>query len=313
MKKIDLVTGFLGSGKTTFIRKYAGYLMDKGYKVGILENDFGAVNVDMMLLQDLVGDKCDLEMVAGGCDADCHKRRFKTKLIALRMQDFDRIIVEPSGIFDLDEFFDTLREAPLDRWYQIGSVISVVDAGLEDDLSKQAEYVLASETAYAGMIVLSKTGSVSEDKIADTIAHLNRSLENVKCKRKISSEVIRKVWTEFTDEDFQDIMDSGYKSESFEKLDFDQRDIFNTVYLMNYKFTEESLCQTVKNIMQDTACGNVLRIKGFAQLEKDKWTELNATKQNISVKPIEKGQEVLIVIGENLDEEKIKYYAENVT
>ena len=65
--------------------------------------------------------------------------------------------------------------------------------------------------------------------------------------------------------------------------------------------------------MQDTACGNVLRIKGFAQLEKDKWTELNATKQNISVKPIEKGQEVLIVIGENLDEEKIKYYAENVT
>ena len=93
MKKIDLVTGFLGSGKTTFIRKYAGYLMDKGYKVAILENDFGAVNVDMMLLQDLVGDKCDLEMVAGGCDADCHKRRFKTKLIALGMQDFDRIIV----------------------------------------------------------------------------------------------------------------------------------------------------------------------------------------------------------------------------
>ena len=49
MVKIDLITGFLGSGKTTFIRKYAQYLMDAGNNIGILENDYGAVNVDMML------------------------------------------------------------------------------------------------------------------------------------------------------------------------------------------------------------------------------------------------------------------------
>ena len=45
MIKIDLITGFLGSGKTTFIKKYANYLIEKGYKIGIIENDFGAVNV----------------------------------------------------------------------------------------------------------------------------------------------------------------------------------------------------------------------------------------------------------------------------
>ena len=83
MIKIDLITGFLGSGKTTFIRKYVKYLTDKGLKIGILENDYGAVNVDAMLLQDILGESCDLEMVAGGCDADCHRRRFKTKLIAM--------------------------------------------------------------------------------------------------------------------------------------------------------------------------------------------------------------------------------------
>ena len=59
MVKIDLITGFLGSGKTTFIRKYAQYLMDAGNNIGILENDYGAVNVDMMLLQDLMGDNCE--------------------------------------------------------------------------------------------------------------------------------------------------------------------------------------------------------------------------------------------------------------
>ena len=60
MIQIDLITGFLGSGKTTFIRKYAKYLIDQGLNIGILENDFGAVNVDAMLLQDILGDNCTL-------------------------------------------------------------------------------------------------------------------------------------------------------------------------------------------------------------------------------------------------------------
>lgn len=126
MVKIDLITGFLGAGKTTFIRNYAEYLMRKGENIGILENDFGAVNVDMMLLQDLEGEHCELEMVSGGCDKDCHRRRFKTKLIAMGMCGYDRVLVEPSGVFDVDEFFDALREEPLDRWYQVGSVLTEI-------------------------------------------------------------------------------------------------------------------------------------------------------------------------------------------
>ena len=79
MITIDLITGFLGSGKTTFIKKYAEYLMNQGLNIGILENDYGAVNVDMMLLQELEGEKCELEMIAGGCDKETHRRRFRTK------------------------------------------------------------------------------------------------------------------------------------------------------------------------------------------------------------------------------------------
>ena len=85
MVTIDLITGFLGSGKTTFIKKYAEYLMNQGLNIGILENDYGAVNVDMMLLQELEGEKCELEMIAGGCDKETHRRRFRTKLIAMGM------------------------------------------------------------------------------------------------------------------------------------------------------------------------------------------------------------------------------------
>ena len=138
MVQVDLITGFLGAGKTTFLRRYVRYLVEQGHNVCILENDFGAVNVDAMLVQDLLGPRCDLETISGGCDCDTHQRRMRTKLIAMAMRGFDRVVVEPSGIFDVDEFFDVLRDDPLDRWYHIGNVIAIVDAmpkprGLQHD------------------------------------------------------------------------------------------------------------------------------------------------------------------------------------
>ena len=216
MVKIDLITGFLGSGKTTFIRKYAQYLMDAGNNIGILENDYGAVNVDMMLLQDLMGDNCELEMVSGGCDADCHRRRFKTKLIAMGMCGYDRVIVEPSGIFDVDEFFDTLYDEPLNRWYEAGSVITILDAGLDEKLSEEEEYLLASEAANAGKIVLSKVQNVSEEKKEETIAHLNRTLEQAGCRRQFSdAEILQKNWDDLTEDDFKMLSECSYRSEDY--------------------------------------------------------------------------------------------------
>ena len=217
MVKIDLITGFLGSGKTTFIRKYAQYLMDAGNNIGILENDYGAVNVDMMLLQDLMGENCELEMISGGCDKDCHRRRFKTKLIAMGMCGYDRVIVEPSGIFDVDEFFDILHEEPLNRWYQIGNVIAIVDSKLERDLSEEADFILASEVADAGCIVMSKSQDASPEEIRGTIEHVNQALEKVHCSRRFHCEmngvdtanVIHKNWDEF--QEIFDQQDEQYK------------------------------------------------------------------------------------------------------
>ena len=69
MVQVDLITGFLGAGKTTFLRRYVRYLVAQGHNVCILENDFGAVNVDAMLVQDLLGPNCDLETIS---QAHCH-------------------------------------------------------------------------------------------------------------------------------------------------------------------------------------------------------------------------------------------------
>lgn len=309
MVKVDLITGFLGSGKTTFIKKYARYLMDQGYNIGILENDFGAVNVDMILLRELEGEQCELEMVAGGCDKDCHRRRFKTKLIAMGMCGYDRVLIEPSGIFDMDEFFDALHEEPLDRWYQIGNVIAVVDAGLDEKMSEEADYILASEVADAGCIVLSKTQEASEKYIENTVKHLNRALEAVHCKRKFGEdEIIRKDWEQFETEDFERILNSGYIAEDYEKMSLDEKEVFKSLYFMDLEISGEELRDAAQKIMQDPACGSVFRIKGFTQEPDGSWTELNATHHEITQCPIAEGQKVIIVIGEQPDEEMIKKY-----
>lgn len=309
MVKVDLITGFLGSGKTTFIKKYARYLMDQGYNIGILENDFGAVNVDMMLLRELEGEQCELEMVSGGCDKDCHRRRFKTKLIAMGMCGYDRVLIEPSGIFDMDEFFDALHEEPLDRWYQIGNVIAVVDAGLDEKMSEEADYILASEVADAGCIVLSKTQEASEKYIENTVKHLNRALEAVHCKRKFGEdEIIRKDWEQFETEDFERILNSGYIAEDYEKMSLDEKEVFKSLYFMDLEISGEELRDAAQKIMQDPACGSVFRIKGFTQELDGNWTELNATHHEITQCPIAEGQKVIIVIGEQPNEEMIKKY-----
>ena len=305
MVKIDLITGFLGSGKTTFIKKYAKYLIDSGKNIGILENDYGAVNVDMMLLQDLMGDQCELEMVSGGCDKDCHRRRFKTKLIAMGMCGYDRVIVEPSGIYDVDEFFDTLHEEPLDGWYQIGNVITVLDSNLEEDLPEGAEFLLASQAANAGCVVLSKTQETTEEEQKNAVSHLNRSLNNIGCKRQFD-EVFAKDWDKLTDEDFKQLLSCGYHMENYRKPDLTQEKTFQSLYFMNMHLTEKKLQEAAKKLFLDKSCGKIFRIKGFMKNEKEQWIEMNATKKNLVISPIKMGQEVIIVIGEQLDEDAIR-------
>ncbi len=304
MIKIDLITGFLGAGKTTFLKKYARYLLDQGQNIGILENDFGAVNVDMMLLKDLEGEHCELEMVSGGCDADCHRRRFKTKLIAMGMCGYDRVLVEPSGIFDVDEFFDALREEPLDQWYEIGSVIAVVDAGLEPELSRDEEYVLASEVADAGCVILSRSQLVPEEKQKETIAHINRSMELVKCGRQFEQEIIGKDWDLLTDADFEQIRNSGYVMADFAKLGFQKEEVFSSLSFLTVQTDEKKLRKIVEQLFSSTEAGQVLRVKGFWQQD-GQWMELNATSRSMTVGPVAAGQQVLIVIGEDLSRDVI--------
>lgn len=304
MIKVDLITGFLGSGKTTFLKKYVSYLLKNNLKVGILENDYGAVNVDVMLLSELEKKGCIVESVAGACDRNCHQRRFKTKLIALAMSGCERVVIEPSGLFDTDEFFDSLREEPLDRWYEIGSVIAIADCEPDKNMSAFSQYMLASECANAGRVVLSRTQLYGEDVIGETIKNIGDLLIKCGCERDVASSVVTKPWDSFSDEDMKDFTECGMYHTSFIKK-YRDTEGFSTVYFMNTGLTLPDASKKASIVLKDKQYGNIFRVKGFIK-DDDGWYEINASSEGTGVVPSPEGQDIIIVIGENISKDKIK-------
>lgn len=309
MIKIDLITGFLGAGKTTFLKKYAKYLLAKGERICIIENDFGAINVDMVILQDIAGENCNLEMIVGGDGQEAHKRRLKTKLIAMGMNGYDRVIIEPSGIFDLDEFFDVLYEEPLDRWYEIDNVITIVDSKLEKDITRESRYLLMSEAASAGRIVISKLDSLSDPDIEFTKKRIKNLMVEFNCSRVIEDDDFISVpFEELNTSVLEEIVKSGYNKASYPKEAISEKDGYQTIFYFDYCSEKGILQENVKGAFEDESCGKIHRIKGFVQIAPDAKVEINATKQELSIKDVASEKAVLIVIGEELNREAIKKY-----
>ena len=310
MTKIDLITGILGSGKTTFLRHYAKYLISQGKRIAILENDFGAVNVDMMMLRDLHGDNCQLAMITGGGDPDCHKRRFRTQLITLGMQGFDRVIVEPSGIYDMDEFFDTLHESPIDNWFEAGTVLTIIDSGMKD-LSEQMDYLLASEAACCGKLVVSKIKEYPPDNDA-LLARINCALENINCTRRFTGkDMFIKDWEELTPADMDSLLNAGYRTSAYVKRFAPDMMSSSVHYFMHLDIPEDLIDDTIRNILSDKDCGKIFRIKG-ALPTADGILKINATAEKTEVSPVKSGQALLIVIGDGLSCENISRHLQKV-
>lgn len=308
MTKVDLITGFLGAGKTTYILEYAGELIRRGERIGIIENDYGAINVDLMLLHRELGDRCRLEMVIGG-DPDCHRRRLKTKLITMGIERYDRVIVEPSGVFDVDEFLDLLYEEPLDRMLSLENVITVVDASAGPQESPDASYILAEELTKAGCVVYSKAEDLQEEDLDETTDYLNACLQEIGCRRVLTkADILRKPEGGFSPEDWERLLHAGRRDDAYVKRQVVSDGEFRSAFFFHPELPDEPVPQLMDRIFHDTECGRVSRIKGFVARSDGTWTQINATPERVELTESPVGQPVLIAIGEGLDQEKIGSY-----
>lgn len=315
MVKVDLITGFLGAGKTTFLLRYARFLIESGMKIGIMVYDHGAVNVDMPMLQELRGEQCELESIIGGCDADSHRRRFRTKLIAMGMSGYDRILIEPSGIFDMDEFFDVLNEPPLDQWFEPGSVITIVDARLEEDLPKEADFFLASQAAWAGKIILSRTQLASEVDITHTLQHLERAAGKIHSEPLSgdlifpAGRILAKNWDELTKEDFTAIMNAGYFPADYVKTIAGHDITFSSLSFLDLPLTRAELQILAETLFRDIAYGSIFRVKGFLH-ENTHYYQVNATRNGCDGEEVPETRCAVIIVGCNLNEKAIRHLFE---
>ena len=233
------------------------------------------------------------------------------------MQHFDRVIIEPSGIFDMDEFFDTLYESPLDRWFEIGSILTIIDAEMPEVLSAQMEYLLASEAACCGKLLLSKWQNVQEEALPvlteRILNHLNRALTGIQCSRQFQpKDLLVMDWSNLQPSDYAALQSAGYRNYSYVKQ-FRTETLESEVhYFMHVAMPEKQIAPLIQQIFADSDCGKIYRIKGSLPTENGGWLKVNATAEKIEISPVADGQSVLIVIGDKVKKEKIDAYLQAV-
>ncbi len=215
MVQVDLITGFLGAGKTTFLRRYAAWWAGQGVRVCVLENDFGAVNVDAMLLQDLEAVGVEVKTISGGCVCDTHQHgcgRSSSRW--------------PCGALNGSSW----NLAASSTWTSSSTCcgMSRSTAGISWGMSspswtlcclrpsRRRRNISSPPKAHgrAGKVLLSRCQLATDGQKEDK-AHLARALEACKCSRKFGpEEILAKDWADLTTDDMARIAGCGYRQAS---------------------------------------------------------------------------------------------------
>ena len=161
MIKIDVVSGFLGAGKTTLIKKLLSEVF-KGEKVVLIENEFGEIGVDGGFLKDA---GIEITEMNSGCICCSLVGDFGTALHeVIEKYTPDRVLIEPSGVGKLSDVMKAVQDAKLGGDVVLNSAVAVVDASKAKVYIKNFGEFFINQIEHAGTIILSRTGNISEDK-----------------------------------------------------------------------------------------------------------------------------------------------------
>lgn len=290
MTGIDLITGFLGAGKTTFITEYAAFCRRQGERVAVVENEFGEAGVDAGILCDA---GVDVEQLAGGCICCTQKVGFHDVLVRLAGE-YDRLLVEPSGIFDIDDFWEVVRSPAVRKAARVESVICIADPQLLSSLEGDAETVMARQLAGASAVVMSKTQCLSADA-AEAVPDLLRRY----CSGLEEDRICMKPWDAWTDGDFARIRRLSLPENDRPRIRMDHSTLFMSTTLEVRVRDADTLRHALGRLMAGE-CGRILRIKGRVSLATGACLWVNCTAREISLSPAEDGDARLNIIGQGL-------------
>ncbi len=178
MTKIDVISGFLGAGKTTLIKKLLSEALN-GDKVVLIENEYGEIGIDGGFLQD---SGIEIREMNSGCICCSLVGDFEESLKeVIAKYAPERILIEPSGVGKLSDVQRAIHEAcESAEGVTAGSSVAVVDASKCKVYMKNFGEFFIDQVEHAGTIVLSRTQNMTEEKVAEVVALLREHNKDAK-------------------------------------------------------------------------------------------------------------------------------------
>ena len=169
MTKIDIFSGFLGAGKTTLIKKLISEAY-AGQKLVLIENEFGEIGIDGGFLKDA---GIEITEMNSGCICCSLVGDFREALKKVIDQFApDRILIEPSGVGKLSDVTRAVAAVAGERDVKLNCFATVADVNKVKMYMKNFGEFYNDQVSHANAVILSRTGSASEQKVADAVALL---------------------------------------------------------------------------------------------------------------------------------------------
>ena len=189
MAKIDIISGFLGAGKTTLIKKLLSEAL-KGQQVVLIENEFGEIGIDGGFLKDA---GVNITEMNSGCICCSLVGDFGTALKdVITKFNPDRIIIEPSGVGKLSDVIKAVQGVAEDAPIELNSLVTVADANKCKMYMNNFGEFYNNQVESAHTIVLSRTQNMKQDKLEACVAMIREHNKD--------AAVITTPWDELTGE-----------------------------------------------------------------------------------------------------------------
>ncbi|MBB6402564.1 G3E family GTPase [Methanococcus maripaludis] len=302
MVKIDVVSGYLGSGKTTFIKKLLNAC--EGEKVIVIENEFGEIAIDGELIKNEGFDVYELQQ---GCICCSIRSNFIEALSSI-MDEFkpDRIIVEPTGMGLLSEIIGILSLPKIKQISEINSLTTVVDAeNYLDQIEGFGEF-FKDQVKNADKIIISKVQFMNYqeiDKIISSLRDLNTD-----------SLIVTQNWEFMAPEEFLEILDN-VPEKSGKIYRGNAESAMAGISSIGLEFTDSFKEKDIENIISELKSGkygHIMRGKGFLNID-DKTMEFNYVGNACKLELLNtKKDQKICIIGKNLEKEAISELFNNL-
>ncbi len=254
MITIDVISGFLGAGKTTFINRLCKTLQNFGETAVIIENEYGDESIDSNLLADTNNPVIDLSR---GCICCVLRTQLANTLndIAEKIKP-DRVIIEPSGVFLLSEIFQIAKDPEFLEKYEISSLITLVDAPLF--LKNKGKYgiYMENQIKYCAQVILTKQKDLSPEQIKEIVDEI----KTINPDADICTDIIFNI----EDERMMSFL-QRFPSINFDDAGKAKHTALKSVTLYPKKLYEAKELEKIMNDLKNGAYGDVYRLKGFVK------------------------------------------------